>query len=143
MGLISRVSSRTYRFLTGPTMFIPTDDRLKIYRNLFSEGVMIAKKDTRSIHKETQVKNLYVLNAMKSLKGPGQADLRLAALPLDAERGGRHLPQAGPALARERHAPDPQARPGGPHRQAEPAPQGLRAQARLRPRAVQARRQDR
>merc|ERR1712226_1080191 len=70
MGLISRVSSRTYRFnfLNLEKMFIPTEDRLKIYRNLFSEGVMIAKKDTRSIHKGTQVKNLYVLNAMKSLK---------------------------------------------------------------------------
>ena len=49
-------------------MLIPTEDRLKIYKNLFAEGVMIAKKDTRSIHKETGVKNLYVMNAMKSLK---------------------------------------------------------------------------
>lgn len=48
-------------------MIIPTNDRLAIYRKLFGDGVMIAKKDTRSIHKETNIKNLYVLNAMKSL----------------------------------------------------------------------------
>lgn len=52
-------------------MFIPTDDRLKIYKTLFNEGVMIAEKNTRSVHKETAVKNLFVLNAMKSLNSRG------------------------------------------------------------------------
>jgi small subunit ribosomal protein S10e len=52
-------------------MIIPTDERLKIWRILFSEGVLIAKKDSRSIHKETGVRNLFVMNALKSLKSKG------------------------------------------------------------------------
>merc|ERR1712010_19067 len=75
MGLISRVSSRTYRknvkTTTNNKMIIPTDERLKIWRILFSEGVLIAKKDTRSVHKETGVRNLFVMNALKSLKSKG------------------------------------------------------------------------
>merc|ERR1712032_1353002 len=50
------------------TMIIPTEDRLKIWRTLFSEGVMVAAKNTRSIHADTKVRNLYVMNALKSLK---------------------------------------------------------------------------
>merc|ERR1711879_149911 len=75
MGLISRVSSRTYRNKssqkTNVTMIIPTDDRLKIWRTLFQEGVMIALKDSRTVHKETNLRNLYVMNALKSLKSKG------------------------------------------------------------------------
>merc|ERR1711881_9609 len=67
MGLISRVSSRTYRSNgEHSNMIIPTDERIKIYKNLFSEGVMIAAKNTRTAHKETNIKNLYVMNALKS-----------------------------------------------------------------------------
>merc|ERR1712157_664062 len=47
MGLISRVSRRTYR------------KKVK------------TKKDTRSVHKETGVRNLFVMNALKSLKSKG------------------------------------------------------------------------
>merc|ERR1712113_693912 len=74
MGLISRVSSRTYRsqlLTTKPIMIIPTDDRLKIWRTLFQEGVMVAKKDTRSTHADTKVRNLYVMKALQSLKSKG------------------------------------------------------------------------
>merc|ERR1712031_7107 len=74
MGLISRVSSRTYRsqfIRTKPIMIIPTDDRLKIWRTLFQEGVMVAKKDTRSTHDDIKVRNLYVMKALQSLKSKG------------------------------------------------------------------------
>merc|ERR1712146_677110 len=74
MGLISRVSSRTYRsqfITTKPIMIIPTDDRLKIWTKLFQEGVMVAKKDTRSTHADTKVRNLYVMKALQSLKSKG------------------------------------------------------------------------
>merc|ERR1712048_880111 len=70
MGLISRVSSRTYRNPENK-MIIPTNDRLTIWRNLFQEGVMIAKKDTRSTHADTKVRNLYVMKALQSLKSKG------------------------------------------------------------------------
>merc|ERR1711970_1558803 len=75
MGLISRVSSRTYRNQKSKnpthTMIIPTEDRLKIWRTLFQEGVMVAKKNTRTVHKETNIRNLFVMNALKSLKSKG------------------------------------------------------------------------
>merc|ERR1711934_1053204 len=75
MGLISRVSSRTYRNQKSKnpthTMIIPTDDRLKIWRTLFQEGVMIAAKDTRSTHADTKVRNLFVMKALQSLKSKG------------------------------------------------------------------------
>merc|ERR1712066_640750 len=77
MGLISRVSSRTYRNSqvkqTNPLfiMIIPTDDRLKIWRTLFAEGVMVAQKDSRTVHKETNLRNLYVMKALQSLKSKG------------------------------------------------------------------------
>merc|ERR1712036_58750 len=75
MGLISRVSSRTYRNQKSKnpthTMIIPTDDRLKIWRTLFQEGVMVAAKDTRSTHADTKVRNLFVMKALQSLKSKG------------------------------------------------------------------------
>merc|ERR1711972_550439 len=61
------VSSRTYRNPENK-MIIPTNDRLTIWRNLFQEGVMVAKKDTRSTHADTKVRNLYVMKALQSLK---------------------------------------------------------------------------
>merc|ERR1711893_184272 len=54
-----------------PIMIIPTDDRLKIWTKLFQEGVMVAKKDTRSTHADTKVRNLYVMKALQSLKSKG------------------------------------------------------------------------
>merc|ERR1712179_230482 len=75
MGLISRVSSRTYKTKSQKTnlytMIIPTDDRLKIWRTLFQEGVMIAAKDTRATHADTKVRNLFVMKALQSLKSKG------------------------------------------------------------------------
>merc|ERR1712110_864873 len=52
-------------------MVIPTEDRLKIWRTLFSDGVMVTKKDTRGLHAETGKRNLYVMNALKSFKSKG------------------------------------------------------------------------
>merc|ERR1712212_140257 len=60
-------SQKTNQFI----MIIPTDDRLKIWRTLFAEGVMVAQKDSRTVHKETNLRNLYVMNALKSLKSKG------------------------------------------------------------------------
>merc|ERR1712178_60338 len=70
MGLISTVSSRTYRNPENK-MIIPTNDRLTIWRNLFQEGVLVAKKDTRSTHADTKVRNLYVMKGLQSLKSKG------------------------------------------------------------------------
>merc|ERR1712117_665745 len=52
-------------------MIIPTEYRLKIWKNLFQEGVMVAKKDTRSTHDDIKVRNLYVMKALQSLKSKG------------------------------------------------------------------------
>merc|ERR1712198_722285 len=75
MGLISRVSSRTYRFKKpkkkSPNMIIPTDDRLKIWKTLFADGVMGAEKNATKKHADTGVRNLYVMNALKSFKSKG------------------------------------------------------------------------
>merc|ERR1711963_774403 len=119
MGLISRVSSRTYRNSqvkqTNPLfiMIIPTDDRLKIWRTLFAEGVMVAQKDSRTVHKETNLRNLYVMKALQSLKSKGFVKENYTwqhyhwAL---TDEGITYLRTAQPP--RERYAKHPQANPG-------------------------------
>lgn len=54
-------------------MIIPKKERLAVYSELFKEGVMVAKKNTRGInhHILTDIQNLYVLEMMKSLKSRG------------------------------------------------------------------------
>jgi len=54
-------------------MLIPKKQRLAVYSELFKEGVMVAKKNTRGInhHILTEVPNLHVLELMKSLKSRG------------------------------------------------------------------------
>merc|ERR1739848_436230 len=109
MGLISRVSSRTYRNQKSKnpthTMIIPTDDRLKIWRTLFQEGVMIAAKDTRSTHADTKVRNLYVMKALQSLKSKGLVkENYLATLSLGLDRRRYHLPPRTTQSPRKRYA---------------------------------------
>ena len=54
-------------------MIIPTEERIKIHQHFFSEGVMVAKKDARIVHKETGLRNLHVMKALQSLKSRGYA----------------------------------------------------------------------
>merc|ERR1711966_557324 len=52
-------------------MLVPKKDRLIIYRNLFKEGVMVAKKDcNKAKHDDPElpVKNIYVIKLLTSLK---------------------------------------------------------------------------
>ena len=53
---------------------VPKKDRLIIYRYLFKEGVMVAKKDCnkpKHDDPELPVKNIYVIKLMTSLKSRG------------------------------------------------------------------------
>merc|ERR1712028_172434 len=55
-------------------MLVPKKDRLTIYRYLFKEGVMVAKKDcNKAKHDdpELEVKNIYVIKLLTSLKSRG------------------------------------------------------------------------
>merc|ERR1712205_89957 len=55
-------------------MLVPKKDRLTIYRYLFKEGVMVAKKDcNKAKHddEELPVKNIYVIKLLTSLKSRG------------------------------------------------------------------------
>ncbi|CDR44491.1 CYFA0S14e03268g1_1 [Cyberlindnera fabianii] len=53
-------------------MLIPKDDRDKIHKYLFSEGVVVAKKDfNQAKHEEIDTKNLYVIKALQSLTSKG------------------------------------------------------------------------
>merc|ERR1712071_6425 len=82
MGLISRVSSRTYRRVSSnfqkskqkilhKIMIIPTEQRIKIWKQLFSDGVMVANKKTTGVHPETGLRNLFVVKALQSFKSKG------------------------------------------------------------------------
>merc|ERR1712164_136904 len=56
------------------TMLVPKKDRLTIYRYLFKEGVMVAKKDCnkpKHDDPELPVKNIYVIKLLTSLKSRG------------------------------------------------------------------------
>merc|ERR1711881_412087 len=55
-------------------MLVPKKDRLIIYRYLFKEGVMVAKKDcNKAKHDDADlpVKNIYVIKLLTSLKSRG------------------------------------------------------------------------
>merc|ERR1711998_516878 len=55
-------------------MLVPKKDRLIIYRYLFKEGVMVAKKDldkAKHDDPELPVKNIYVVKLLTSLKSRG------------------------------------------------------------------------
>merc|ERR1711924_2356 len=55
-------------------MLVPKKDRLTVYRYLFKEGVMVAKKDVnkkKHDDPELPVRNLYVMKLMNSLKSRG------------------------------------------------------------------------
>merc|ERR1712124_173574 len=56
------------------TMLVPKKDRLTVYRYLFKEGVMVAKKDCnkpKHDDPELPVKNIYVIKLLTSLKSRG------------------------------------------------------------------------
>ncbi|CAL9736147.1 small ribosomal subunit protein eS10B [Monosporozyma servazzii] len=53
-------------------MLMPKEDRTKIHRYLFQEGVVVAKKDfNQPKHEEIDTKNLYVIKALQSLTSKG------------------------------------------------------------------------
>merc|ERR1711998_347624 len=56
------------------TMLVPKKDRLIVYKYLFKEGVMVAKKDCnkpKHDDPELPVKNIYVIKLLTSLKSRG------------------------------------------------------------------------
>merc|ERR1712094_11835 len=62
-------------------MFVPKKDRLIVYRNLFQEGVMVAKKDcNKAKHDDSDlpVKNIYVIKLLTSLKSRGYVTERFS-----------------------------------------------------------------
>ena len=62
-------------------MLVPKKDRLIIYRYLFKEGVMVAKKDCnkpKHDDPELPVKNIYVIKLMTSLKSRGYVSERFS-----------------------------------------------------------------
>merc|ERR1712086_906934 len=62
-------------------MLVPKKDRLIIYRYLFKEGVMVAKKDCnkpKHDDPELPVKNIYVIKLMTSLKSRGYVTERFS-----------------------------------------------------------------
>ncbi|GMM58581.1 hypothetical protein DAKH74_051980 [Maudiozyma humilis] len=53
-------------------MLMPKDERNKIFRYLFQEGVCVAKKDfNQPKHEDIDTKNLYVIKALQSLTSKG------------------------------------------------------------------------
>ncbi|KAL7748927.1 hypothetical protein RI367_005575 [Sorochytrium milnesiophthora] len=53
-------------------MFMPKESRKQIYAHLFSEGVMVVKKDTHlPRHQDIDVPNLHVMKALQSLESRG------------------------------------------------------------------------
>nr|ACD65143.1 putative 40S ribosomal protein RPS10 [Phoronis muelleri] len=61
-------------------MLMPKKDRIAIFEHLFKEGVIVAKKDYQlAKHPELeQVRNLYVINALRSLKSKGMVTEQFA-----------------------------------------------------------------
>mmetsp|Transcript_8943 Transcript_8943/g.26859 ORF Transcript_8943/g.26859 Transcript_8943/m.26859 type:complete len:178 (+) Transcript_8943:146-679(+) len=50
-------------------MLVPKQNRVEVYKQLFKDGVMVAKKDFNAPrHKDVDVPNLHVLKLMQSLK---------------------------------------------------------------------------
>lgn len=53
-------------------MLIPKEERTKIHRYLFQEGVVVAKKDfDQPKHDEIDTRNLFVIKALQSLTSRG------------------------------------------------------------------------
>lgn len=53
-------------------MLIPKEDRTKIHKYLFQEGVVVAKKDfNQPKHEDIDTKNLFVIKALQSLNSRG------------------------------------------------------------------------
>merc|ERR1711924_538927 len=63
------------------TMLVPKSDRLIVYKYLFKEGVMVAKKDCnkpKHDDPELPVKNIYVIKLLTSLKSRGYVSERFS-----------------------------------------------------------------
>merc|ERR1712063_14003 len=63
------------------TMLVPKKDRLIVYKYLFKEGVMVAKKDcNKAKHDDADlpVKNIYVIKLLTSLKSRGYVTERFS-----------------------------------------------------------------
>merc|ERR1712100_337763 len=68
-------------FQSDRRMLVPKKDRLIIYRNLFKEGVMVAKKDLNKAQHDDPalpVKNIYVVKLLTSLKSRGYVTERFS-----------------------------------------------------------------
>ena len=60
-------------------MLMPKKDRKKIYEYLFTEGVLVAKKDcSMTENPHIKVPNLYVIKALQSLKSRGYVTEKFA-----------------------------------------------------------------
>ena len=60
-------------------MLMPKKDRKKIYEYLFTEGVLVAKKEfTMNENQHIKVPNLYVIKALQSLKSRGYVTEKFA-----------------------------------------------------------------
>lgn len=54
------------------TMLVPKKNRVEVYKQLFKDGVLVAKKDFNAPrHRDVDVPNLHVLKLMQSLKSRG------------------------------------------------------------------------
>merc|ERR1711998_561216 len=68
-------------FLPSLTMLVPKQHRHDVYKYLFKEGVMVAKKDfNKKSHDdpELDVPNLHVIKLMQSLKSRGDVNERFS-----------------------------------------------------------------
>merc|ERR1712063_44376 len=69
------MGSRIFALIKSPliaNMLIPKKDRKEVYKYIFQEGVMVAKKDfNKPQHDDVPVRNLYVIKLMTSLKSRG------------------------------------------------------------------------
>ena len=60
-------------------MLIPTENRKKIYKYLFNEGVLVVKKDFNAPkHQDLDVPNLQVLKALQSMQSRGLVTSRFS-----------------------------------------------------------------
>ena len=60
-------------------MLIPTNERIKIYTKLFSDGVLVAKKDFSGMHSYIPgAKNIWVWHCMRSLESRGYGKIQFS-----------------------------------------------------------------
>ena len=106
-------------------MLIPKESRDKVYRCLFQDGVMVAKRDYNlPTHPTVGVRNLYVIKLLQSLKSKGYVTERFSWLyyywfltneGIEYLREYLHLPDdvVPTTLKKAKVAPRAYSRPGG------------------------------